>query len=107
MKTLGFFSSLLALVAGCATGGGPPVVTNVPAGSPEAIRLDEGRSLFIARCQRCHALPVPGVLSPEQWPAEVAEMARKSQLDAQQTALVAEYLVAASKVTRQDGSRPN
>jgi mono/diheme cytochrome c family protein len=100
MKTVHLLLPLLVWTAGCATTGGPPVVTNVPAGSPQAIRLAEGRSLFIARCQRCHALPVPGVMAPEKWPGEVAEMARKSQLDAQQTALVADYLVAASIQSR-------
>jgi hypothetical protein len=56
--------------------------------------------LFSSRCQRCHALPVPGSVDPAKWPGKVQEMSRKSGLSGEQGALITEYLVAAAKATR-------
>jgi cytochrome c5 len=63
-------------------------------------RLAEGRTLYTARCQSCHALPAPGRLAPEAWPAEVRGMSRKSGLSTEQVKLISEYLTAASRAAR-------
>jgi cytochrome c5 len=63
-------------------------------------RLAEGRTLYTARCQTCHALPAPGRLAPEAWPAEVRGMSRKSGLSGEQVTLISEYLTAASRAAR-------
>ena len=87
----------------CAGGGGVPdrpIATLSP-----SERLEMGHALFSARCQSCHALPNPKQLRPEQWPAEVAGMSRKSGLDGERMAVVSEYLVAASGGVSDGGSR--
>ena len=81
---------------GCAAGRGvPPTLVAAPGQSQE--HLDAGRMLFSGHCQGCHALPAPSDLTATAWPAKVEGMARKSGLSHDQTALVADYLVAASR----------
>jgi mono/diheme cytochrome c family protein len=81
---------------GCAAGRGvPPALVAAPGQSQE--HLDAGRMLFSGHCQGCHALPAPSDLTATAWPAKVEGMARKSGLSDYQTALVADYLVAASR----------
>jgi mono/diheme cytochrome c family protein len=91
------FIGLVLQIAACATSAdnAAPVVPGEPAD-----RLAAGRALYSARCQSCHSLPVPAQLTPQEWPAEVAGMARKSGLVPEQIALVSDYLVAASRATR-------
>ena len=87
---------LLLVAGGCAAGRGvPPVLVAAPGQSQE--HLDAGRMLFSGHCQGCHALPAPGDLTATAWPAKVEGMARKSGLSQHQIALVADYLVAASR----------
>jgi mono/diheme cytochrome c family protein len=84
---------------GCAAGRGvPPVLIAAPGQSQD--HLDAGRMLFSGHCQGCHALPAPGDLTATAWPAKVEGMARKSGLSHDQTELVADYLVAASREVR-------
>lgn len=89
-----------AEMTAAAAAGPAPTVTSSPAGLASGPRLEQGRALFSARCQSCHALPEPGRLSPEAWPQEVKGMSRKSGLSAEQTTLVAEYLTVASREAR-------
>lgn len=90
----------LGLAAGgCGAGRGlPPVLVAAPGQSQE--HLDAGRMLFSGHCQGCHALPAPSDLTATAWPAKVEGMARKSGLSLDQTALVRDYLVAASRDLR-------
>ena len=93
---LGWALALGLVTAGCMAGGGPaPVLVAAPGQSQQ--HLDAGRMLFSGHCQGCHALPAPTDLSATAWPAEVEGMARKSGLSRDQMALVADYLVAASR----------
>ena len=101
----------LALSAGCATDGVAGGGTVPAAARAEAVaratgadaatgeRWHQGELLFSSRCQRCHALPTPASVSPERWPKEVQDMARKSGLAGDQVAQVTEYLVAAARAT--------
>jgi len=58
-----------------------------------ADELATGRTLFAGRCTRCHPAPEPVSLSPEAWPAQVAEMKVRAHLDASQSRLIERYLV--------------
>src|SRR4051812_29149220 len=93
---LGWALALGLVTAGCMAGGGPaPVLVAAPGQSQQ--HLDAGRMLFSGHCQGCHALPAPTDLTAKAWPAKVEVMGRKSGLSHDQTALVADYLVAASR----------
>jgi len=95
-RALGWAVALGLATAGCMAGGGaPPVLVAAPGQSQQD--LDAGRMLFSGHCQGCHALPAPTDLTAKAWPAKVEVMARKSGLSHDQTALVADYLVAASR----------
>jgi cytochrome c5 len=74
--------------------------SSVPLDLDHEPRLAEGRTLYAARCQSCHALPAPARLAPEAWPAEVRGMSRKSGLSTDQVTLISEYLTAASRAAR-------
>jgi cytochrome c5 len=109
----------LTVAAAILTGGCAATTAQAPAGAVVSVgagasagaspgldlehepRIAEGRTLYTARCQSCHALPAPGRLAPEAWPAEVRGMSRKSGLSTEQVTLIAEYLTAASRVARQ------
>ncbi|MES1171982.1 MAG: hypothetical protein ABUL77_01990 [Bacteroidota bacterium] len=90
---------LLAPIAACASGGSAAGPAGLALLGPDAgnERLRAGHALFSAACQRCHALPHPARITPEAWPAEVAGMAKKSGLSSEQSALITDYLVAASR----------
>ena len=102
-------ASLTACATGGAVAGGgtiPPaaraeaVARVAGADAPTAERWHQGEVLFSSRCQRCHALPDPASVAPDRWPTEVREMSRQSGLSGDQTAIIADYLVAAAKATR-------
>lgn len=65
--------------------------------------LEEGRSVFVARCAGCHNLPNPGSKSPEEWGNVVGEMATGARLTAADQDLVLRYLSVASERLRQGG----
>lgn len=58
--------------------------------------LEQGRSLYLARCTRCHQPFEPREFPPEQWPREVTEMMKRSKLDATEAAGITRYLVTMS-----------
>jgi mono/diheme cytochrome c family protein len=65
-------------------------------GQPVSLgELQEGRSLFVARCAACHRLPPPDAYGPERWPTFVDEMAARAQLTPPQATTVLRYLLAA------------
>ena len=70
-------------------------------GQPVSLgELQEGRSLYVARCASCHRLPPPEAYSPERWPAFVDEMAARAQLTSPQATTVLRYLLAARDARR-------
>lgn len=95
---------VLVGVSACATSGADkaPPAWAVALGPAATERMMNGRALFSARCQRCHALPIPAAKSPQQWPGLVSAMAKKSGLSAEQAVLLTDYLVAASGAARGD-----
>ncbi len=95
-------------MAACANPGGPPRVPD-PAWAADqwpgttGQDLTRGRDLFVARCQTCHALPVPAAKAPDVWPDIVAEMADRAHLSPDDRVLVQHYLGAASQESRATG----
>jgi mono/diheme cytochrome c family protein len=55
-----------------------------------------GRLLYERRCAECHALYAPSSYSPAQWRPIVEEMAELAHLDAEDSALIRDYLVEAA-----------
>ena len=96
---------LLVIVTAAAIAGGqaaprtnPPKQTaKIPAGPSQQVdpaTLATGRSLFLNRCARCHALPVVAKQSAAKWPTIVAKMAKRSGLKAEQSEAVLSYILA-------------
>jgi len=88
-----------AIVAGKASSSAasPTKVAKVPKAPSEQVdptTLTSGRSLFLNRCARCHALPAFGKQSDEKWPKIVAKMAKRSGLKTEQGQAVLAYILA-------------
>ena len=63
-------------------------------GSTES-SLAAGRESFLAKCNGCHGYPDLLATSDEAWPAIVERMGSKSDLDAEKTKGVLQYVLAA------------
>lgn len=59
--------------------------------------LQGGRSLFVARCSSCHALPEANVKTADEWARVIDEMAPRAHLAAEERDRVLRYLSAASE----------
>ncbi len=101
------FVCLIALAfAGCETtttpSPTPPLTAAVlQAGArqqSDPASLASGRMLFVNRCARCHALPVIGATSAQEWPGIVAAMSKRSGLKGEQSQAVLAYILAAHAV---------
>ena len=55
--------------------------------------LERGRDLFSARCSSCHVTPVPSDRKPDEWPAQVGEMAERARLTVDERTAIERYLV--------------
>jgi cytochrome c5 len=97
-----FFAA--ALVNGCESTGAassaPPPVTAamVKSGAAQhhdAAELTTGRSLYLARCAKCHALPNVAEHPASEWPGIVADMSKRSGLRPPQAQAVLAYVLAA------------
>ncbi len=94
--------ALLVTAAGC-TGAIPRVDAQVVAtargrgyaGDPG--RLESGRDLYVRRCGSCHSLHAPAEQDPAGWTKVLVVMGRKARLDADQSALVLDYLQATAR----------
>jgi mono/diheme cytochrome c family protein len=75
----------------------PTKAAKVPKGPSQQVdpaALTSGRSLFLNRCARCHALPVVSKQSAEKWPKIVAKMSKRSGLKTEQGEAVLAYILA-------------
>jgi hypothetical protein len=54
--------------------------------------LQQGRSLYINNCGRCHALVSPDNYNPSQWKTILAGMAPRTNMSASQVLLVTKYV---------------
>jgi mono/diheme cytochrome c family protein len=89
---------LVLLAAGCATGVVVPRATDADARRAQrpVADLDRGRSLYLARCSRCHQAVAPSRLSAHEWPRQVEEMKQGARLDGPELELVLLYLTTMS-----------
>jgi hypothetical protein len=82
---------------GCA--GLPPVVTprmlDFSARGKTLPDLEEGRTVFLVACTRCHALDAPDKFSEAQWRRIVPEMAESSKISQRAEGLLLDYLLSA------------
>lgn len=88
-RALGWTAAATLLGAAAACAGAIPRTTPALAAEaqrrwPEmdAERFERARSTYIARCAGCHPLPTPRAMSAEDWPGTMADMGRRSKLDA-------------------------
>jgi mono/diheme cytochrome c family protein len=99
-------SSIVALLcAGALSGcqstppGAPPVsaamVLSAARQHADMATLTAGRTLFVGRCARCHALPDVAAHSAAEWHGIVAHMAKRSGLKPDQSEAVLSYIIAA------------
>lgn len=104
---VGLGGTVLALAAGCGypkSGPAPgPItpaeVTLAASKWPSATEssLAEGRDLFIARCNGCHAYADLKKISEGEWPEIMKRMGKNAKLDAKQTEAVLEFVLVAQK----------
>ncbi len=66
-----------------------------PASSPQ--RIEAGRQLVIANCQRCHGYPTPDEVGHDQWPAVAEKMCKRAKIPESDHSQVVEYLLSVSR----------
>ena len=102
---VGLLAAIATASAGCLSAGvhvipvaGPPDLARGAERYPDltADELAAGRTILVGRCSTCHQTPSPSLLSPEAWPAQVAQMKGRAHLDEHQHRLVERYLVTMS-----------
>jgi cytochrome c5 len=103
LRNLPVFLGSVLLFAACI---GPRHSAPAPELSPElfargqtlgfaANELEHGRAIFKAECNSCHRLPAVDGESPEEWEKVIPRMAKKAGLDAEETAAVRAFVLAA------------
>jgi len=107
VRSLAFPSRFLAGVAcafwvsACVGPRRPPEPKAAPANGPV-----EGRALYEARCDECHALPPPGAHAPETWSLILDRMKVKARLTPREEHLVRAYVLANAAWTRPEPKAP-
>jgi cytochrome c5 len=104
---LRFLSLILLTVQGCtlrisAPAVSPAVVAAGASSDASVDQLNQGRSLFMARCIECHALPVVGAHSVARWRKVLPKMAPRARLQPNEEEAVLAYLVAARQSLGQE-----
>jgi hypothetical protein len=59
-------------------------------------QLEQGRDIFLQKCDGCHFMPRVKRHAPEKWPAIMDKMRLNAKLSATQDTLVRTYLMVAS-----------
>jgi hypothetical protein len=54
--------------------------------------LEQGRTLLIQRCGKCHQPPMPKEFPAALWPEKVGDMAERAKIDAVQRGSIEQYL---------------
>lgn len=54
--------------------------------------LEQGRSLYLAKCTNCHRPIAPRSITPATWPAHVEEMRERARLSDDEHAAIVLYL---------------
>ena len=95
--------AIVAVAAGCAATPLPrPTAVNAQAAQarwPGATlaELEQGRSIYVARCRSCHEPVQPGAHAAGEWPGLVAKMRDRAGLDDDEARLVERYVVTMSE----------
>jgi cytochrome c5 len=94
----------LAAITGCATPRTAPAPGPIPAEAVEMAKtrwpdaskqtLEEGRTIFLNSCSKCHGYPDRSAYSDEQWPPIVERMGKKAKLSPEQAQLVLRFIQA-------------
>lgn len=82
-----------------------PAFLSVAKTSTSAAVLEQGRTLYVSRCDQCHDLEMLESRSPSAWKSEVSSMARRAKIDDAQQALIVQYLTAAHVVAGEAPAR--
>lgn len=92
---------------------GPPPVTSAVVAQARAFwpqatpwSLEQGRALFMDRCERCHGLPRPASQSAKAWPRLVDSMGNRAGMTREEKRKVLEYLVASAAAPPEFDSEP-
>ncbi|MEI6696373.1 MAG: cytochrome c [Bacteroidota bacterium] len=105
MKTLKYYQPLIFLaitivfIGGCKKDNTntttaslyTPTSANVTANASLA-ELQQGRTLYINNCNRCHSLYAPETYTPSQWKNILVTMAPRTSMSASDVQLVTKYL---------------
>jgi len=86
----------LLLAAAC---GAPlPHASSVDAlrASVALAELEEGRTMLLQKCGRCHAAPHPNRFAALEWPSKVGDMVERSKIDPAQRKSIELYLMTMS-----------
>jgi hypothetical protein len=67
--------------------------------------LEEGRKLYMTRCNQCHELEMLDSRSESGWKSEVSSMARRAKIDQSQQDVIVQYLAAARTVVMETPAR--
>lgn len=95
MKKILFLGASIVVLAACSekttTSAVEPVVSE-PSGSEMTADATQGKQIYQASCQRCHALKNIDDFSKEQWSRILPSMSKKAKLEPDQTAFVDAYI---------------
>lgn len=82
----------------------PAFLSVAKTATPAAV-LEQGRALYVSRCNQCHDLEMLDSRSPSAWKGEVSSMARRAKIDDAQQALIMQYITAAHVVAGEAPAR--
>jgi hypothetical protein len=102
MKSLKSFFSLLIVailisIGGCkkssSDSSGCYTPTNADTTATATLaELQQGRSLYISNCNKCHSLYSPDNYAPSQWKSILSSMGPKTSMSASEIELVTKYV---------------
>jgi hypothetical protein len=92
-KTITLFVGIAIVFVSCS----PKATTKTVAEPGSTDPMVMGKSLFVARCSKCHELPKVGNFTANKWTGIVDWMAPKARLSAQEKQLVLNYVHANAK----------
>ena len=98
MKTLGQIMLAAIVLAGCARGLNPGNTAKVEAAFAK-YEDSEGKSIFRAKCGKCHGYMLPEKHTAEKWPGIMSRMARKAKLTDEQKEAVLAFVTKHAKAS--------